>query len=1296
MNDLGRIASANVAITADLTALATAIQGAVREAQAAGEKIGSGLASGLSNTQYIQDATGRWHDQFGQFVSEAEATGKKAGQGLGEGFSEGINSNAGTVTTSLQAMAARAGEFLKDFGSTFKSLGTELSIGITAPLVLLAKAAVDSFGELDSLKRGLVAVTGSAAEAQKQFTELLAVAKLPGLGMQEAVHGAVNLEAFGFSASQAKDILLGFGNALASVGKGRAELDRVILQLGQMAGAGRVLISDLRPIIQTVPQVATIIKQNFGPEALSSPQQALDKLGVSTDQFIAILVDGLKQLPQVTGGLKNSIENFSDSMTIALAKLGQTLEPFVSGFLDTVGSALTSLVDAFTSLPGPIQNATVVVAAFAAAIGPILLVMGGLASALSNVLSVVGLLSNAFAAFQAGTIAAEFTAMSTASAGLATVLTALEVAAVAIPWVAIAAGVGILVASLWEAEDATNKTTLAMKNLGETGTLATAQWKQSVESAREFTRVMEGATRSVQEFRDQQFRGGNVGDWATTMRGFADATTQAASAIPPLSKNTQDLIAKQDELRAKVNTLKQTVKELTDAQKSGLDVTTALAIAKRDLAKAESDLTPMTRTQTAEVKKNTAELKAMAEAAHGLTGKLGELYAAQTAGVGTWGQLGGQVLATLDKMNLAQLKVDQATAAWKSNLQDLAIKAAPVFDTLALRHQIMVDSIVKGFQNQQAEIDKTNAQYQKYGVVSVAALQAEHKELTQNLELAQKQGKGLFEVVQWKKQILENEIQQLAISTDISLSEKDRNAAILDRKEQLNQVNEQLDSMNEKTKQGINYTKEWDRVWQQTFNTLADGISGAITGANSWHDVWKNVLSSVRDMVVNLVVRAFLVDLGNALKGTAQQVTELEKLFGSLTDKIGGAIGTKGGGGKAASGIAGASASTIGVIGIFTQALGDIVQGFQLARIEGTLNAIEQGVRSSALFLGGRGDQGILGILFKINEEIAWGANTKATEEIRDILASGITIAGESGSGSGADSGSRRAGRSGPESTNDAGGVDAATVARMQATAATEAQQKSQQDLATTTSTTTTAVNNFGSSVSDLGATVGETTKTFDINTASVEELNARYDELKATGQGTSAEAQNIQARLAALRDEAARTAITIGQQQQATNAAGQSALWFVGPASAFTSSVSSMTSAVSTAANQTRAVLKDLADGIANVTTAAVTSTNKTRAALNDLPSATTSQTTSSGSGKQGAASLEPFKAPTILNGPIGPGFAELAAGAETKNLQARGYAAQPIQVNINGGTFSSSKFVEEVATGLIGAVRLQGANLS
>lgn len=198
----------------------------------------------------------------------------------------------------------------------------------------IAGAAIRANAELDSLMRGLAAVAGSAEAAQSQFARLREVAKLPGLGLKEAVQGSINLQAAGFSAGLAEAALSGFGNALATVGKGREDLFGVITALSQIASKGKISAEEINQIAERVPQIRQIMKSAFG----TADTEALQKMGISSEEFVTKITVALNKLPKATGGIQNSFENLKDGIWQSLASLGSGINRALGPIIDKVGA----------------------------------------------------------------------------------------------------------------------------------------------------------------------------------------------------------------------------------------------------------------------------------------------------------------------------------------------------------------------------------------------------------------------------------------------------------------------------------------------------------------------------------------------------------------------------------------------------------------------------------------------------------------------------------------------------------------------------------------------------------------------------------------------------------------------------------------------------------------------------------------------------------------------------------------------------------------------------------------------
>lgn len=309
-------------------------------------------------------------------LTTAMAGGSREAQTLAARF------HALTAAQRQEAVAAReALTALRDregasrrLGEGMRQLGATMTAGVTAPLVALGVASVRSATQMDSLKRGLTAVVGSSEEAERQLVRLREVAKLPGLGRVEAIQGAIQLQAAGLSAELAEKSLLGFGNALASVGKGKADLDGVTLALTQISAKGKVSAEEINQLAERVPQIRTAMRDAFG----TANTEALQKQGLTARRFIEGITAELLKLPRVTGGVQNAFENLGDVVGEALGEIGRNILPTLLPIVEKITARLTGLTREFAALPQPVRTLIISMAGIALAAGPVLLVTGQL------------------------------------------------------------------------------------------------------------------------------------------------------------------------------------------------------------------------------------------------------------------------------------------------------------------------------------------------------------------------------------------------------------------------------------------------------------------------------------------------------------------------------------------------------------------------------------------------------------------------------------------------------------------------------------------------------------------------------------------------------------------------------------------------------------------------------------------------------------------------------------------------------------------------------------------------------
>ena len=304
-----------------------------------------------------------------------------------------VNVKFGADISQFSTAMQNAAREMKKAGDQLQSVGRSMTMNLTAPIVALGAAALYSFGQIDSLKRGLISFSGSAAGAEEEFTKLREVAKLPGIGLEEAVRGSINLQAIGLSADDARKAMSAFGNAIATVGGGKENFDLAIRGFSQLTNASKPLQQDLYQIANQLPQVNKLMIEAFG----TNRAEDLAKMGISGKQLADFLVVELEKLPKISGGIKNSFENMSDSVKISLASFGESIEKNfnISGKIDALANGLNSLVEGFKNLSPFTQGAILTFTALAAAAGPLIFAIGTIIKLLPTLMAGFAVFSNA-------------------------------------------------------------------------------------------------------------------------------------------------------------------------------------------------------------------------------------------------------------------------------------------------------------------------------------------------------------------------------------------------------------------------------------------------------------------------------------------------------------------------------------------------------------------------------------------------------------------------------------------------------------------------------------------------------------------------------------------------------------------------------------------------------------------------------------------------------------------------------------------------------------------------------------
>ena len=312
-----------------------------------------------------------------------------------------LNLKLGIDVSSLSRELGKVESRMTKFGSQMQNIGSTMTQSITLPLLGVGAASLKAFADIERLQNGLTAIMGSSAAASVELEKLRKVAENPGLALPQVVKASATLQSVGMSADVARETITQFGNATARAGEGAETFDGVIVALGQISAVGKVTQEDLNQIKGRLPEFADVMKNEFGVVTA----EAINKMGISAEDFITRSVSALGELERAQGGLGNTFDNLKDNVTASLAEFGKAINESLNlqAVAESLSKYIQGLVDGFKALNPETQGFIVKAALVAASIGPIIFIVGklistygALAGASKLVVQGIGKISDAF------------------------------------------------------------------------------------------------------------------------------------------------------------------------------------------------------------------------------------------------------------------------------------------------------------------------------------------------------------------------------------------------------------------------------------------------------------------------------------------------------------------------------------------------------------------------------------------------------------------------------------------------------------------------------------------------------------------------------------------------------------------------------------------------------------------------------------------------------------------------------------------------------------------------------------
>ena len=335
-----------------------------------------------------------------------------------------LNLKLGIDVSSLSRELGKVESRMTKFGSQMQNIGSTMTQSITLPLLGVGAASLKAFADMEKLENGLIAIMGSTQGAKEELDKLRKVAENPGLALPQVVKASATLQSVGMSADIARETITQFGNATARAGEGAETFDGVIVALGQISAVGKVTQEDLNQIKGRLPEFAKVMQNEFGVVTA----EAINKMGISAEDFITRSVSALGKLERAQGGLGNTFDNLKDNVTASLAEFGKAINESLNlqAVAETLSLYIQGLVDGFKNLTPEVQGFIVKAALVAASIGPIIFIVGklistygALAGASKLIVQAIGNISKAFSYLAANPMILVVTALIAAIGAIA-------------------------------------------------------------------------------------------------------------------------------------------------------------------------------------------------------------------------------------------------------------------------------------------------------------------------------------------------------------------------------------------------------------------------------------------------------------------------------------------------------------------------------------------------------------------------------------------------------------------------------------------------------------------------------------------------------------------------------------------------------------------------------------------------------------------------------------------------------------------------------------------------------------
>lgn len=234
----------------------------------------------------------------------------------------------------------KASATLRGFSNNVEGMGSKISsvMKIAAAAITAAASATLALGiktaaSLETAEQGFRTLLGSAEDAGKIMKRIRDEAKRTPFEVTGLTQATQLLSAVTKNGDRALDFVLDIGEGLAAMGRGQAELDRIAVNLQQIAATGRAYSIDIKQFAFAGIPIYEMLQEQIGLTG-----EALDKF-VEDGGVTFELLEGMFQRATDEGGRwAGAFENQSGTFNQLVSNMKDSFALFISDLVKSTGA----------------------------------------------------------------------------------------------------------------------------------------------------------------------------------------------------------------------------------------------------------------------------------------------------------------------------------------------------------------------------------------------------------------------------------------------------------------------------------------------------------------------------------------------------------------------------------------------------------------------------------------------------------------------------------------------------------------------------------------------------------------------------------------------------------------------------------------------------------------------------------------------------------------------------------------------------------------------------------------------